>query len=53
MALEDLSDSELGRIVREGALWPILLEMEKKNEEKAATDSRSAAGKQYVQQSHS
>ena len=29
MALIDLSDAELGHIVREGALWPILLEMEK------------------------
>jgi hypothetical protein len=32
MSLEDLSDAELGQIVREGALWPILLNMEKAQE---------------------
>lgn len=28
MKLEELSDAELGRIVREGPLWHLLLEME-------------------------
>jgi hypothetical protein len=28
--LKDLSDAELGRIVRDGPLWPMLLEMENK-----------------------
>jgi len=32
MALQDLSDAELGHIVRSGSLWPILLEMEKGQE---------------------
>ncbi len=36
VALRDLSDAELGAIVREGPLWPILLKMESKNEKKAA-----------------
>ena len=37
MSLNDLSDSELGRIVREGPLWPILLRMEKTEETKGTT----------------
>lgn len=32
MALKDLSDAELGHIVRSGALWSILLTMEKAQE---------------------
>lgn len=28
MALKDLTDRELGKIVREGPLWPILLQIE-------------------------
>ena len=35
MVLEDLSDAELGRIVREGPLWPMLIQMELRNEEKS------------------
>jgi hypothetical protein len=32
MALKDLSDAELGHIVRECPIWPILLNMEKAQE---------------------
>ncbi len=38
MALKDLSDTELGAIVRTGPLWSILLEMESKNEKDSRAD---------------
>ncbi len=37
MKLNDLTDAELGAIVREGPLWPILLEMENKKDKESPT----------------
>ncbi|MFZ3384733.1 MAG: hypothetical protein WA144_12480 [Candidatus Methanoperedens sp.] len=47
--LKELSNEELGKNLRSSPLWEILLEMEKKNNGKAAAD-RNSKGAEYVHQ---